>query len=74
MYLIFEKIYISNFKSSYLYWTKLIISEITGYSKGYGVFSSKNMFLESSPKFQIHKVKKYDNKRVVKSFMRDYIY
>ena len=38
------------------------------------VFSSYIDFLESSPKFQLHKIKKYDSERVVTGFMRDYIY
>jgi len=37
------------------------------------VFSSYIDFLESSPKFQLHKLKKNDRKRVVNGFMQDYI-
>jgi len=30
--------------------------------------------LESSPKFQFHKIRKYDSEIVVIGFMQDYIY
>jgi len=43
----------------------ICLGQLLSLVKIYRVFSSKNNILESSPKFQFHKTKEKDRKRVV---------